>query len=236
MSTESIVEASYLQFALILLCLFLSSVHQASSHALPANPPNTPSKPSFQNHNSITIDQNIGTLVRTLAKSPDIRYREASMVAVYLAVEHVEDIEGVEDITFSSNIGDFRDMLCLFRYGGPQPLRPERSLFKVKNRWPVHWEQWAHPEPYHVYSENLAPFRWQDASRRMSVEWADVLLKSNGHRGRYGFVFLARTETEELSGPLAWCFGAVETPEGPRVFWVEVNTGQVLEVPFCTFT
>lgn len=62
-------------------------------------------------------------LVNAQAYSLDIRYREATMLSVILAVDNVEDVNG--DHTLSDNIGDFRDIKCLFRYGGRRPRRLE---------------------------------------------------------------------------------------------------------------
>ncbi|KAL8923592.1 MAG: hypothetical protein Q9208_004539 [Pyrenodesmia sp. 3 TL-2023] len=173
------------RFALILFFLCLSSIPQSSSLALRADPPNPASKPSLED--VFAIDRVVGNLVHAQAYSPDIRYREATMLFVLLAVDNVDNIDGHH--TLSDNIGDFRDIKCLFRYGARRPRRPEESDFSVRNRWPDHWEQWSPPQPDPEPERLLLPFQWQQASRRMSVARADALLKASGQRSRYALPF-----------------------------------------------
>ncbi|KAL8883845.1 MAG: hypothetical protein Q9215_007978, partial [Flavoplaca cf. flavocitrina] len=110
----------------------------ASSQALPANPQVLAIRPLPQLRDAAAIDRTVGNLVRALAIDADIRYREAVMLTAAFAVDRIEDNIPVADRTFSSNISDFRDIVCIFRYGGPLPGILEEAEFSVKNQFPLH--------------------------------------------------------------------------------------------------
>ena len=195
----------------------------ASSHALPA---------ALQDQNAITIGQNVQNLVDTLTADPDIRYRKSMMVTCYIAVDHGDhDPDHFHEYPLSSNIGDFRDIRCAFRYGGP--IANERhSLFFVQNRWPLHWDQWEPPGENFSYSGEILPFSWRKAVRYMGAERANRLLKADGHRGPYALVSLEKTMAHPDG---VWCFLNVQIPDGggQRTYVVDVRTGRVEETPYC---
>ncbi|KAI4249957.1 MAG: hypothetical protein L6R42_008843 [Xanthoria sp. 1 TBL-2021] len=199
------------RFALLLLFLCLFSIQRASSHALPANPQNPASNPSLRVQNVRAIERNVGNMVLGLAhNSHDTRYRDSKMVFAMFAVDHVVDEDLPDaDRTHSNNIADFRDILCIFRYGGPPPIDPEHTEFWMKNRWPRHWEQWLPPQDR---TERIMwlPFDWHWAVGQLSLGEADALLKANGHRGRYVRVALRETNLPGIQSTLAWCFHDVE--------------------------
>lgn len=197
----------------------------ASSHALPA---------AMQNQNATTIGQNVQNLVDTLTADLDIRYRKSTMLVCYIAVDHGDhDPEHFHDYPLSSNIGDFRDIGCVFRFGGPI-ADERRSFFQVRNRWPLHWDQWGPPSDGIYYPFKVLPFSWRKAVSHMSAERANRLLKAHGHRGPYALVSLGKT-TAHPDG--AWCFLNVQIPDGEgggqRTYFVDVRTGRVEETRYC---
>ena len=216
-------EASYARLALLLQLICFPSVHMALIYALPAE---------LQSQNDIPIGQNIQSLMDTLTADPDIRYRKSMVVACYIAVDHGDhDPDEFHDYPLSSNIGDFRDIRCMFRYGGP--MADERdSLFQVQNQWPLHWDQWGPPSNGFYSPFELLPFSWRKAVSYMSAERANRLLKAHGHRGPYELVSLEKT-TAHPDG--VWCFLNVQIPDGGghRTYIVDVRTGRVEETRYC---
>ena len=196
-----------------------------SSHVLPAE---------LQSQNDITIGRNVQNLVDTLTADPDIRYRKSMMVVCYIAVDHGDhDPDHFHEYPLSSNIGDFRDIRCMFRYGGPV-ADEKHSWFQVQNRWPLHWDQWEPPSGSFYYHWLNLSFSWRKAVRYMSAERANRLLKAHGHRGPYALVSLGKT-TAHPDG--AWCFLNVQIPDpdggGQRTYFVDVRTGRVEETQYC---
>ena len=218
-------EAFYPRLALLLQFICFSAIYMAPSHALLAE---------LQNQNAITIGRNVQNLVDTLTADPDIRYRKSMMVVCYIAVDHGDhDPEHFHDYPLSSNIGDFRDIRCIFRYGGP--IADERySLFQVENKWPLHWDQWGPPSHGFYTIFKVLPFSWRKAVSYMSAERANRLLKAAGHRGPYALVSLGKTAAHPDG---VWCFLNVQIPDpdggGQRTYIVDVRTGQVEETRYC---
>ncbi|KAL8924244.1 MAG: hypothetical protein Q9172_002784 [Xanthocarpia lactea] len=231
--TERTMEVSHPRLALTLLFLGLLSIHQASSHALPANPqvPAVRFLPQLGDAAAAAIDRAVSNLIRSLAVNPNIRYREAALLGVGFAVDRIEQDLPMADRTLSSNIGDFRDIVCLFRYGGTPPHDPDDTDFRVRNMFPLHWDQWAPPQ----YSPGISlntPFNWNLATQRMSIGTADALLKASGQRGRYIGVTLRKLNVGQV--PLSWCFHGVETRRGKQKdFRVNVLSRQVIQVDQC---
>ena len=219
-------EASCPRLALLLQIICFSAIYMAPSHALLAE---------LQNQNAIPIGQNVQNLVDTLTADPDIRYRKAMMATCYIAVDHGDhDPEHFHDFPLSSNIGDFRDIRCVFRYGGP--MADERSsLFEVRNQWPLYWDQWLPPSEGFYYPFEVLTFSWRKAVSYMSAERANRLLKAHGHRGPYACVSLGKTRAHPDG---AWCFLNVQIPNseggGQRTYSVDVRTGRVEETRYCS--
>ncbi|KAL9023128.1 MAG: hypothetical protein Q9196_007375, partial [Gyalolechia fulgens] len=107
-------------------------------------------------------------MVRTLAEDPRTLYSKAQMIAVFLTVDHAWN---PEQASLSDKFSDFRDIRL--------------TLFTMKNEWPLHWDQWSDPVPRPAHVDDPVPFQWEQASGRISAEWADVLLKAQGYTGRY---------------------------------------------------
>lgn len=218
-------EASYPRLALLLQFICFPTIYMAPSHAPVAE---------LQNQNAIPIGQNVQNLVDTLTADPDIRYRESMMTICYIAVDHGDhDPDHFHDYPLSSSIGDFRDIACIFRYGGP--MADERlPLFQVRNQWPLYWDHWLPPS--HSFSSifEAPPFSWRKAVSYMSAERANKLLKAHGLQGPYARVSLGKT-TAHPDG--AWCFLNVQIPDaiggGQRTYFVDVRTGRVEETPYC---
>lgn len=228
-------EASHPRFALILLFFCLFSIHHASSHALPANPQVPAVQPLRQLRDAAAIDRTVGNLISALAANPNIRYREAALLRVSFTVDRAED-DYLEDAdrTLSSNIGDFRDILCQFRYGGPPPQNPDdTNTFIVKNRFPDHWDQWSPPQDSPWRTLNV-PIKWDHVTPRMGIGRADALLKASGHRGRYARVTLGKMNSPHHP-PVAWCFHGVKKSwlGGRTNFEVDALTGQILQAAWC---
>ena len=219
-------EVSYPRLALLLQFICFFAIFMApTSRALPAE---------MQNHNAITIGQNVQNLLNAFAADPDIRYSKSMMLTCYIAVDHGDhDPEHFHDYPLSSNIGDFRDIRCIFRYGGPIPDE-RNSLFEVQNKWPLYWDQWGPPSVGFFYPYKILPFSWRKAVSYMSAERANRLLKAQGHRGPYALVSLGNTTAHPYGG---WCFLNVQIPDpdggGQRTYIVDVRTGRVEETRYC---
>ncbi|KAL8923010.1 MAG: hypothetical protein Q9208_004822 [Pyrenodesmia sp. 3 TL-2023] len=239
---------SYPRWALLLHFLCSSANHLPSSHALPANrlpqsPPSLPSLSLIQNQNALTITQNIQALVNTLAADPSIEYSKSAMLQCDLAVEFYEHGDEPHDLYHSSNISRFRDIRCIFRYGGVS--EDERhSTFSVQNRFPHDWDQWALPLPYiptgRIFPGDIfLPFAWSEVATHMSVERADQLLKAAGHMPGEGFVgsYDMVVLRKRTANDLAWCFEHVigDYPDGSAQhhYLVIVGTGRVEQTPLC---
>ncbi|KAL8907502.1 MAG: hypothetical protein Q9207_001369 [Kuettlingeria erythrocarpa] len=224
---------SYLRFALLLAFLYLLSIHLASSHALPATRQNPESNPALQVQNAQAIERNIRRLMLDLTLNPDVRYSEAKLVHASFAVDHVDDeAYPFVDNTRSSNIADFRDIVCIFQYGGPAPLDPmHHEHFRMKNRWPFRWEQWLRTRddaPPGLGS----PIDWDMVMAQMPIGRADALLKASGQRGPYARVSLLNLGM--LWEPLVWCFYGVQVSPGVFTdFRIEVETDQVRQYDYC---
>ena len=221
-------------FSLLILLIFFYS-HQAATSALPALPQNgqslginVNSPPSTNNNNDLTVTQTVETVVQDLIRwmraQPDPRLRQASLLAIRMTVDDSPD--PIEP-TLSDDINRFKRFRCLFRYGGSAL----DDSFVIQNQWPQHWDRWdlsQHRSP-EVGADERA-FSLEAAARRLSVEWADQLLKASGFRSPYGEVLLA-----QIGGrPLGWCFSHVEIePDWRGARLVVIATGQVLTVEHC---
>ena len=141
-------KTSYPRLNLLLHFFCLTTIHLVSSHALPATPPSGPRLPSLSlsNQNAITITQSIRALVNTLTADPNMQYKDSQMFSCELAVEFFEHGDQPHDLEHSSNISDFHDIKCQFRYGGYVEDQ-KHSHFIVQNKFPQQWDQWALPVP-----------------------------------------------------------------------------------------
>ena len=151
--------------------------------------------------NTLTVEQNIRNLLRLLAASPFPGAKQAKLVSILLRVDDHDTIIP----TLSSDIASFRKIDCGFRWSDPRIIPPG---FSIENRWPTHWDHWEAPIPERV-SEDWAPVSWQLLFSRMSVEWADVVLKRHGYRGPYGAIVLQ----QQAGAALGWCFEHVQLDE-----------------------
>ena len=215
-------EASYPRLALLLQLICFSAIYMAPSHAFSVQ---------LRNRNGTTIEQNVQNLVDTLTANPDIAYGKSMMLGCYTAVDHGDhDPEHFHDYPLSSNISHFRDIRCVFQYGGPI-AEEGRSLFLVENQWPLHWDRWRPPTEDVVYFFEILPFSWRQAVSYMGSERADRLLKADGHRGPYASVDLVKTMAHPDG---AWCFLKVQMPDGgQRNYHVDVRTGRVEQTLYC---
>ncbi|KAL8898561.1 MAG: hypothetical protein Q9207_006637 [Kuettlingeria erythrocarpa] len=223
-------EASHPRLALILLLICLLSIRPALS--LPASPQVPAVELLPQLRDDAAIDRTVGNLLRALAGNPNIRYREAALLSVSFTVDRVEDTHlPTADRTLSSNIGDFRDIECLFRYGGLPPQGAGDILFTVKNQFPLHWDQWSPPQYFPGFTI-ITPFNWDHVTQRMSIGMADALLKASGQRGRYAGVTLAKPSG--FQGPLSWCFHGVKNWRGKQTdFRVDILSRKITRVDRC---
>lgn len=225
---------------LILLIVFCS--HQAASFALPAVRQNVASNTisfgvdinnSSSNDLSTTprVEHVIGALIRWARAQQDVRFREATLRLVGLRVDNNPQFLNP---TMSSHIRHFRRFSCLFHYGGPPSPPGEPEGFEIQNRWPHHWNQWnlrPVPQTGMIFDE-LHTINFEQVARRLSVDWADQLLKAHGYRGRYGEVLLVQLSHT----PLGWCFGFLELGGDVRgAKLVTIATGEIIDVPVhCT--
>ncbi|CAL8584851.1 hypothetical protein XPA_010434 [Xanthoria parietina] len=240
--------------ALLLPFLYLFAIQLVSSHALPANrpspprrlpwlspPPSLPSLSLPKQNAALTITQNIQALVNTLKADPSIEYSGSTMTMCEFAIEFFEHGDTPHDIYCSSNISQFRDTRCIFRYGSYLAVG-QPSYFFIQNHFPE-WDQWALPVPWEGPSLGPVgphqPFAWSDVANHMSVERADRLLKAAGHEpgegfiGQYEMVYLREKTTDGL----AWCFENVfgDYPDTSAIhtYLVYVNTGRVEQTISC---
>ncbi|CAO1605779.1 hypothetical protein XANCAGTX0491_009285 [Xanthoria calcicola] len=191
----------YIQCASILLLLFCHHLHLTSTLALPANS-QTPAKTLLQlnpshninSSNSLSVEQNIGNLMHFLSTNPDPGLNKAQLLTIILRA----DGNQFPHHTLSADIAAFRKIDCIFRY------RSAPRGFRMANRWPDHWDQWNAPIP-EVPLTPLLPVSWRTIFSRLSVEWADVVLKQR-YPGRYGGVILL----QQAGRPLGWCFADLE--------------------------
>ena len=184
-------QASYPRLALISQIFCFLAIFMAPSRALHTE---------RQNQDAITIGRNVQNLVDTLTADPHIRYSKSMMLTCYIAVDHGDhDPEYFHEYPLSSNIGNFRDIRCMFRYGGPIPDERE-SLFQVQNKWPFYWDQWEPPGHSFYYPFKILPFSCRKAVSYMSAERANRLLKAQGHLGPYALVSLGNTTAHPYGG------------------------------------
>lgn len=225
------------RFLFFILCLL--GAHHIASSALPAGP----QLGANINFNSITtpnpahvsrVEHIITNLLRWTETQPNIRYPEASLILVEMRVNRPSQA----DPTMSSNFQDFRYIQCTFRYRGPPSPPWGSEILTFENRWPQHWEQWdftprVSSDRMDVEEvDHLRAFNFDAAVRRMSGEWADQLLKSQGYRGRYGHVYLVQSG----GWPLGWCFDEYERGLDELIaVSVVIATGEVTEVETCLF-
>lgn len=209
----------YTQCACILL-FFFNHFSQTSTTLLPIRPQNPPTsllQPNLSHNlsasNDLTLQENVGNILRTLAAHHESAYHHARIVAVGLKVDDSDP----PHLTLSDNVASFRYINCAFNYGDPSASQG----FIVGNRWPNHWNEWKAPEP--IPFTHLPSFPWQAVTTQMSVEWADALLKLRGYGGRYGPVYLRH----EPQRPLGWCFDNVELQDGSSRSVLVSITGNV---------
>ncbi|KAL8860189.1 MAG: hypothetical protein Q9178_003453 [Gyalolechia marmorata] len=169
-----------IQLVSIFCLLLLSHLPQASTLALSIGP-QIPSPNLVQptlNHNisasnTLTVEQNIINLVRSLTPHPSPGISQPKLVYIMLRVDDNESLQP----TLSSNIAQFRKIHLIFR-SGEHPSSP--LGFSIDNKWPSHWDQWNPTVPERV-RRNGETLPWGFMFRRMSVEWVDVVLKAAGY-------------------------------------------------------
>ncbi|KAI4107861.1 MAG: hypothetical protein LQ339_002471 [Xanthoria mediterranea] len=222
-------------FSFLILLIFFYS-HQAATVALPALPQNGQSlginvnSPPSTNNNDLSVTKTVETVVEDLLRwtraQPDPRLRQSSLLGIRMRVDNNGDLFNP---TMSDDINRFKRIRCLFRYGGSPAAYDD--TFQMHNQWPQQWDRWdLSPQPLPGVGENLRAFSLEAAARRLSVEWADQLLKASGRRGRYGEVILVQNGGR----PLGWCFAFLEIQPGVRsARLVVVATGQVLGAEHC---
>lgn len=218
-------KASYPRLALLLQLICFPAIYTALRHA-----PVT----ELHNQNAISIGQNIQNLLDTITADPDIRYRDSTMAVCYIAVDHGDhDPEQFHDYPLSNSIGDFRDIMCFLRYGGPI-ADPRYPFFQVRNQWPLYWDEWWPPSGPVYDPWGILTFSWREAVSYMSAERADRLLKAHGQHGPYACVSLGKNAAHPHG---AWCFLNVQITDaqggGQRTFWVDVRTGRVEQTRYC---
>ncbi|KAL8935353.1 MAG: hypothetical protein Q9216_005468, partial [Gyalolechia sp. 2 TL-2023] len=213
----------YHRLALLLYFLGSSAISLVSSHALPANrppsPPNRPPSPPNlpplalpNQNNALTITQNIQALVNFLAADPSIQYSQSQMYKCELVVLAFEHGDEPHDLEHSSDINEFRDIQCVFRFGGfPDDEGHAQFLMQNKLYPDERWDLWALPAwynaPGHPYpSELWRPFNWtEEFASGVGIERADQLLKAAGHEpgegyiGQYDMVTLTQPLERELA-------------------------------------
>ncbi|KAL8809554.1 MAG: hypothetical protein Q9223_003021 [Gallowayella weberi] len=177
-----------------------------------------------------TLGGMVDTLFSGIAARPEVAYREATLHAISLQL--IPDDGEPPRTRSSSNIDEFRDILAVFRFGGPPPPAPHPDILAFPNRIPDHWQQWddAVLERGFPGWDVYRPLQWTPIWGRMSVERADMLLKGVGYRGRYRAVSLL-----QLRGrPSGWCFDGVELEPGKEgSVNVEVYSGRAVRVEHC---
>lgn len=195
----------HMQYASIFFLLLSYRLHPTLTLALPIDPqsPTTNLLQLSPSHNlsasnELSVEQNVGNLLRYLATHEDRDLNQAKMLSVILRVDDIDP----SLLTASDDIASFRKIDCIFRYGSVP------RGFVVENRWPDHWDRWKAPVTG-IPHQRLLPVSWHTISTRMSVEWADVVLKRR-HRGRYRAVVLL----QPAGRPLGWCFDSVELGNG----------------------
>ena len=184
----------------------------------------------------LQVTPSIGDVVTSLLGwqkvQQDVRYRHAILREIVITVD---DWGGAGDPTFSSNIQDFRKILCEFTYEGPTRSPDELMVLFFTNQWPHHWDRWnlspqmgpGHPHDF----DQLSPIvNFEQTSRQMSVEWADQVLKAHGLRGRYARVTLFQSGPR----PLGWYFAHLEAAPGQFSFrLVTIESGFIMDVWSC---
>ena len=219
--------SSYLRPVLLLQFNSILAIYTTPTHTLPFQIP-------LHNTSALTIEQNVQNFVDRVTADPDIRYRESEVVVCYIAVDQGDhNPEHFHDYPLSSNLSEFREIRCIFQYGGPE-AQTEDSLFQVENRWPQHWDEWDPPSPGFPFPYRVRPFSWRKAVRYMGAERADRLLKGAGHGGKYALVSMQKTVAHPDGG---WCFLNVQITDaeggGQRTYVVDVRTGGVEERQYC---
>ncbi|KAL8836169.1 MAG: hypothetical protein Q9170_003022 [Blastenia crenularia] len=190
------------------------------------NPPGNPQlrpPPNSDSSNEITLPENINNLLCWLATHSDIRYNRATLLEIHLNVDDQLIVP-----THSNNIHDFRRIECIFRTGGP---RTPRDHFTIVNQWPHHWDEWQPPE-HQTFPHVLQPIDFEQVRRRMSVDWAEYVLKSKSAEHRfYDTVSLFKLPETEVG----WCFSGVvrEVGEGSGVSLLVEVDGHIREVGHC---
>ena len=172
--------------------------------------------------NTPRVEQVVENLIRWVLAQ---EYSHPTLRLVILKVD--DNHGGFFNPTMSDNIQSFRKIGCVFHIDVPTPDETEAMTFQ--NRWPQRWDQWDLNPGWEHDDMNLnqfGAFNFDQVARRLSVEWADRVLKAHGYRGRYGEVVLVRFEDRDLG----WCFGFLELPDGERgARLVTIATGEVLD-------
>ncbi|KAL8715877.1 MAG: hypothetical protein Q9220_000544 [cf. Caloplaca sp. 1 TL-2023] len=210
----------------IFILATLLHFHRASSDGLPA-PSRELMPSSIRNLDPrasrfdviISLSTNIENLVRTLNLRQERFFNQASLQAVYLAVNQGQQPSG--------RIAEFRHIYCTFAAGGNIP-EGGVSGFAVENQFPLHWDRWQDPTVNEA-SPHFEELQWMDIQALMSIERADQLLKAAGHTGPYYEIVIVQYEHR----PLGYCF---IMEHAPMPDWlVAVETGEVFQVPACTY-
>ena len=212
--------SSHPDIVIHLLFLCLLSILRGSCHALPATPPGTSLSIHLQNARS--LERAIEILLLELSQDPNPGYNEAQLTKVFFAIDPIPIDRRLPVEPASSNIADFRSILCAFDYGGPRPPDQYPDQFLVRNRGPQHPQLWSRPQDVDE-GPIWAPFDWYWAIAQMPLGTADRLLKNAGFRGTYVLVELRSIRRQSPPGlpptarTPAWCFHNVMKPNGNRV-------------------
>ncbi|KAL8946557.1 MAG: hypothetical protein Q9222_007064 [Ikaeria aurantiellina] len=206
----------------ISLCIFILStfwcVNHASSHILSAvssestnlsTPDLNPRAPHPLT--LTTLATNIENLIRNLDSRREPFFNQATLQAVYLAVNQAQQP--------SPHIAEFRSIYCTFAAAGHIHERGHTG-FAIENQFPLHWDRWQNPIPNQA-SPDFGELQWLEIQATMSVERADELLKGEGHGGAYYEVVVV----EFGDRPVGYCFIMRHAPAPDWL--VVVETGEV---------
>ena len=219
---------SYIKLLGALIWFTLSYLQQVSASALPIESHNPPGlfPPSLDSHrenfiedDGLKVSQVVTYLLRQLALQPDIRFRQALLVGIFLRVSPGDPP--------SNNIADFHSIGCIFLYGGDAPPSGKSNAFAIGNQWPEHWEEWNNQVVPRLIPADFEAIQWQKSQALMSVEKADYLLKAAGYIQRYRGVVMLKLAKR----PLGYCFSKVDDLRNVNV---DVSTGRVSEVRDCS--
>ena len=212
-----------ISFAFPLLFCIILFLNQPSAMILPIRPTSKPDE--LLNSTFVTIAQNIASGLWNLANSPQIQLSEAKLRSVYLT-SRVPSTEG-RPLPQHSNLDLFHFIALSLSTGGPAPVGRPRDWIYFRNNFPSNWGQWVKPR-IHLFGLPEAAYpseiRWEQVSARMSVVYAERLMRAAGYRDTYAVVFLA---DQYGNGDLTWSFDYYAGSDNAKVsvhVWTEAVT------------